>query len=164
MSECLWAPGRLRWVGTGMGTPWGQSPRQHGALGSPGLLAHACGSAGSLSGFLCQMGRGGLLLPEPKLDTLLPGSVTLLCSLGLWGVGSLPQWHRARVTRTAGHSRWWGRVAVQSRALGPAWGCPAWFFCPLGSDRDPLQPCPLLLDEGHDTVTTLMVTCHHAGE
>ena len=103
-----------------------------GPPGSPGLPAHACGSAGSLSGFLCPMGRGGLVLP---------GSVMLLCALGLWGVAPLPQWYRARVSGTTGYTVGRGTGSqCRARPQGqlrstlvtplmvqiPAW--PAWFF------------------------------------
>lgn len=93
-------------VGWGPGS--GQTPREGGARGSPGLPVHARSSAGSLSGFLRQMGRGVLFLPEPRLAhvgmyTLLPRSVTL-CSPGLRVLVPCASGYRGRVTSGPGHT------------------------------------------------------------
>lgn len=94
-SECLGLPAGSGGWRLGCGHCGGRAQESTGPPGSPGLPAHACGSAGSLSGFLRPMGQGGLVLP---------GSVMLLCALGLWGVAPLSQWYRVRVSGTAGHT------------------------------------------------------------
>ena len=66
MSECLWAPGRLRWVGTGMGTPLGQSPRLHGALGSPGLLLMPVAQLGASVVSSVKWGEGAFSFLSPN--------------------------------------------------------------------------------------------------
>lgn len=131
-------------VGWGPGSR--QTPREGGDRGSSGLPVHARSSAGSLSGFLCQMGRGVLFLPEPRLAhvgmyTLLPGSVTL-CSPGLRVLASSASAVQGEGNqRSWSYNQRWDGVTVQRRDSGPA-GVQPGSSAPWVVTKPPLQPCP----------------------
>ena len=114
-SECLGLPAGSGGWRLGCGHCGGRAQESMGPPGSPGLPAHACGSAGSLSGFLRPMGRGGPC-PSRLCDVAVrPGPLGRGTPVSVvQGEGERDCWS---------HSRQRDRVMVQSRAPGPAaWG------------------------------------------
>lgn len=132
--ECLGAPGRL---------VWGEDQ----GVGSPGLPAHARSSAGRLSGFLHQMGRGVLFLLDPNWTmlewTLLPGTLILQTAPSLWLRSPRLSGTGGRVTGNTGRTvNRRDRVTVQRGVSELAEGSSLVSSPPCGVTEPPL--CPVL--------------------